>query len=325
VSAVAAPDALDLEHTVAQFAIGDLVGCRPASDGANSHSYHLRTKHNDRESDFVLTFVDPPALPASSFVTLLDRCAEVGLPVAALIRTDKNLPYASANGTPAYLTRALPGHTVYNPTRAQLAALGRFAARLHVASASVEYLLPDFPKNVSWLHDQGQRLQGHVGFDCIDLISEATARVTSLLRRTDVVQLPTGVIHSALTRNNVLFDQRGLTGVLRLDSATQGTLIFDLGVLVNDWCSAADGVLDSERVVALLKGYQEVRAFTRQELWFIPSFALYAALAEWVCRLSPADDPHSTNGQRFCNPSELQRLVQQHLAHTFYLDGQLLC
>lgn len=323
-SAVSQLDALDLEHSVAQFNIGNLVSYRPVSAGVNNHSYFLRTVQNDREADFILTFVDPPSLPTSSFVTLLDRCAEVGLPVAALIRTEKNLPYATINGTSAFLTPQLSGRTVYNPTLAQLRALGRFTARLHIAATSVEYLMPDFPKTVSWLRDREQRLQGQVGYDSTDLIRESTERVTSLLRRTDVSQLPTGVIHSALSRDNVLFNERGLTGVLQFNNAAQGPLIYDLGVAANDWCNDTAGILDAERMIALLRGYQEVRPLTKQELWFMPSFALYAALTAWLARLCATSDRQSTSGERFSSPDELRCVVQQHLAHTFYLDERLL-
>lgn len=325
-SAAAQPDRLDLEHTVAQYAIGELLSQQPLAARGHNQSYLLQIRYGGRETDFILTFAEPHALPTSSYVALLDRCAEAGLPVADLVRTEKNLPYATSDGVPAFLAKRLTGRTVHNPTLQQLQAVGRFTARLHCAAAAIEYLMPDFPKTISWLRNQGARLHGHVAYGCADLIDESTQRVSSLLRRADVAELPTGVIHSGLRRDSILFNERGLTGALNLDQAAQGTLLYDLAVAANDWCSDSGGVLDPERMLALLKGYQSIRPLTKQELWFLPGFALYAALTAWLSRLcAEADGVYSsTEPPRFCSPNELQLVVQQQLAHAFYLDERLL-
>ena len=114
-------------------------------------------------------------------------------------------------------------------------------------------------------------------------------------------------------------------------------LLYDLAVAANDWCNDSAGVLDTEKVLALLRGYQAVRPLTKHELWFLPSFALYAALTAWLSQLgtkpaappgsSQSPDPGSqpsSQGPRFKNPNELQHIVRQHLAHAFYLDERLL-
>lgn len=331
-SAVAATSALDFEETLAQFDIGALLGVEPVAPGGANQSYLLHTQSDAGETDYILTFADASSLPTSAFVTLLDHCAELGLPVAALIRTEKHLPYATTSASPAFLAHRLPGRTVYNPTLSQLQAVGRLAARFHLGTAAIEYLMPDFPKNVAWLNDRRQRLAGHLGFERADLVNEATQRVTSLLRRGDVRELPAGVIHSVLNRDSVLFSERGLTGILNLENAAQGPLLYDLAVAANDWCNDSAGVLDAEKVLALLKGYHAVRPLTKPELWFLPSFALYAALTAWLSRLgiqpaAPASSPQNSapsREPRFNNPNELQRIVRQHLAHAFYLDERLL-
>ena len=310
---------VDLEHTVEQFDVGDLVSAQPRSAEA-ADTYLVRTRRERGGADFILTFVDLPSLPTSSYVTLLDRCAEAGMPVAALVRTRKNLPYVTTRASPAFLAPRLPGRNVYNPTHEQVQAVGRIAARLHVASAAIEYLMPDFPKTLSWLREQEQRQQGQLAFDAADLIHEATERLTSVLRRTDVGELPTGVIHTALHRDHVLFNERGLSGLLGLDNAAQGALLYDLAVAANDWCTDSAGAVDGERLLALLKGYQEVRPLTKPELWFLPSFGLYAGLTTWLSRLSAKEE----HDKRFSNPRELQAIVQQQMGRALYLDERLL-
>jgi homoserine kinase type II len=139
-----------------------------------------------------------------------------------------------------------------------------------------------------------------------------------------VRELPTGIIHADLFRDNVLFNERGLTGVLDFHNAAQGYLIYDLAVAANDWCNDGNGILDPERTLALLRAYHQIRPLTRHELWFFSGFTLYAALVFWLLRLSFAAHPEHAGEVRFNNPEELQRIVEQHSAHFFYLDERLL-
>ena len=109
-----------------------------------------------------------------------------------------------------------------------------------------------------------------------------------MLRREDVKRLPRGVIHGDVFRDNVLFSERGLTGVLDFHHAATGYWIYDLAVVANDWCNDNSGVLDPDRVLALLRAYHAIRPLTPPEVWYFPVFALYAATAFWLSRLTVA-------------------------------------
>jgi homoserine kinase type II len=96
-----------------------------------------------------------------------------------------------------------------------------------------------------------------------------------------------------------------------------------VAVAANDWCTDTAGVLLRDRVLALLRAYHAERPLVLTELWFFSGFALYGALTSWLSRLAVA---RGADGQpRRChNPAELERIVQQHSAHGFYLDPRLL-
>jgi homoserine kinase type II len=125
-------------------------------------------------------------------------------------------------------------------------------------------------------------------------------------------------------RDNVLFSERGLTGVLDFHHAAAGYWIYDLAVVANDWCNDNSGVLDPDRTLALLRAYHSVRPLTAMEVWFFPMFALYAATAFWLSRLTVAIRRTSDARLRTNNPEEFQRIVEQHAAHCYYLDARLL-
>lgn len=321
-NAITQLDLLHLEETVSRYDIGELIRYWPASAGAQSNSYFLRTLRDGREREFILTIIEQSSTTSGSYVTLLDTCVSAGLPVASVIRNVQGNPYDTLDGNAVLLIPRLPGKHVYNPTVKQVQALARFIGRFHIASANLG--MPPYPKGPEWLHDRFALIRAEIGFSRSDLLAETLVTVSSMLMRGDVRELPTGLIHADLFRDNVLFNERGLTGVLGFHNAADGYLIYDLAVAANDWCNDANGILDPERTLALLRAYQRIRPLTRPELWFFSGFTLYAALVFWLSRLSFAAHPDVAADLRFNSPEELQRIVEQHSAHFFYLDERLL-
>ncbi|MGC3048279.1 phosphotransferase, partial [Pseudomonas aeruginosa] len=56
-----------------------------------------------------------------------------------------------------------------------------------------------------------------------------------------------------------------LAGLMDLNNACSGWMLYDLAITLNDWCSNTDGSLDGARARALLGAYANRRAFTGLE------------------------------------------------------------
>ena len=323
-NAVTQLDVLDLEKTIGRYDIGELIRYWPAANGIENSNYFLRTICENSEREFVLTIVEQPSHAGGAYVALLDACFDAGLPVATVIRNRQGKPYDELAGKPVLVAPRLAGRHAYNPIVKQIEALASFTARFHLATAKLDFPVPGYPRDAGWLSAQLSLTQGRLPYTSYRLLEDTVTRVTSLLKRRDAQELPKGVIHGDLFRDNVLFNERGLNGVLDFHHAATGYLIYDLAVIANDWCTDANGVLDPERTLSLIRAYNALRPLTKQELWFFPSFTLYAAVAFWLSRLTVALSTDDTGNQRFNNPEEFQRIVQQHSAHSFYLDERLL-
>jgi homoserine kinase type II len=323
-NAITKLDLLHLEALVDRYCIGDLIRYWPAASGIENSNYFLATQKEGVERYYVLTVLEQPSNAGASLVPLLDSCVEAGLPVPGVIRDRTGSAYNHLDGKPMILCHRLPGKHAYNPTTRQIEALGRFIARFHTATAKLAFPLPPYPRNAGWLQVETRKCIGRIGWAAVDLMQETARKIARGLERHDVQSLPQGPIHGDLFRDNVLFNERGLTGVLDFHHSAQGFLVYDLAVAANDWCTDAQGALDPERTMALLRAYHGIRPLQKQELWYFPFFCLYAALAFWVSRSTVALRSRGKSNVRSNNPDEFQRIVAHHTAHFFYLDERLL-
>jgi len=95
--------------------------------------------------------------------------------------------------------------------------------------------------------------------------------------------LPGGLIHADLFRDNVLFEAGGVrvTALLDFHLAGRGPWLFDLAVVLLDWCWGQQGV-DGDLARALLRGYRGVRPMEGAEYRQLPVLLRRAAL-RYLC------------------------------------------
>jgi homoserine kinase type II len=91
-----------------------------------------------------------------------------------------------------------------------------------------------------------------------DEVKTARDRVSSFLAEPAAPPISVGLIHGDLFRDNVLWSNDQISAVLDFESASHGSLAFDLMVTILAWCFGDE--LDAELARALVAGYASVAA-----------------------------------------------------------------
>ena len=323
VNAVTRLSRADLKAVLERYDVGEPLDFWPAAHGIENSNYFVRASTEGKAREWVLTIIEQPPNSGAPFAQLLDRCFAAGLPVAPVRRNAAGNLLDALGGKPLLLSPRLPGSHPQTPSTTQAATLGAIIAKLHLTLRNPGFATPKHPRDESWLAQMAAAVDGHLAADDARLLECALHRVTSLLRRDDLASLPTGIIHGDLFRDNVLFDDDRLTGLLDFHHASEGWLIYDLAVAANDWCSDHEGSLKEGHANALLAAYHEHRPLTQAEVERLPDFMVYGALAFWLSRLSAMAQAQAGEAVRTKNPEEFQRITAHRLSGKFRPKLQL--
>jgi homoserine kinase type II len=259
------------------YALGNLETLTGIAEGVQNSNFFLNTS----SGDYVLTlFEEVTPEQAPFYVQLMAHLAAQGLPCPAPVANRRDELLTSLGDKPAVVVSRLAGRSERAPNLAQCAAVGSLLAALHLAARSFP-AAQRHQRDVDWCARTALEIEPYLTDDDARLLRDELRHQRAV--RPD--ELPRGLIHADLFRDNVLFLGDRVSGVLDFYFAGVDDLLFDLAVTVNDWCLTADAALDGERCVALLAAYDARRRLlsTEQAAW--PTLLRAAALRFWVSRL----------------------------------------
>ena len=243
-----------------------------------------------------------PLLAFSSYL------GQRGLPCPRPLRHADGCQWQLLDGRPAALTPWLPGNSPTQAQPHQARQIGHALARLHRLGANYRAPLAR-GWGTDWHAHRAHQLRAQLAPPERLLLQRELAQAARLPQR----RLPSGPIHSDLFRDNTLFQNGRLSGLLDLYDACRGPLIHDLAVSVNDWCSRADGSLDHANANALLAGYQRLRPLTTLERRQWPAMLRFAAVRFWILRLQYRQSTRWHNSGYGKDPDEYRAILRQRI------------
>ena len=298
----------DITAWLNNYSLGSLLELQGIPAGIENTNYFVTTS-NGR---FVLTLFEKLTSGELPFyLNLMAHLARHGIPCPSPVADKNNFFLGTLNEKPACIVSRLPGKSVTLSTTTHCSAVGAMLGQLHSAGLSFGDAMPN-PRGSAWRATATKQVSKFLSAqDQVLLNSEVDYHTHNALN-----DLPRGVVHADLFRDNVLMDGERVGGLIDFYFACDDCLLYDVAITVNDWCMQNEGELDEERTRAFLRAYHTVRPFTELEAASWSTALRVAALRFWISRLFDLHLPREGEIVNPHNPEQFKRILQAHIATT---------
>ena len=297
------------------YSVGALTALEPIASGIENTNYFVTTS----QGRYVLTLFERlPAAELPFYLELMAHLARHGIPCPAPIADLADRYLSGLNGKPATLVTRLTGASLENPGIGECAELGALLARMHLAGRSYGGYLEN-PRGPKWWRSAADDVRPALDASRAALL-ESELRFQSQYRHPD---LPRGVVHADLFRDNALFEAGRISGVFDFYFAGVDCLAYDLAVCVNDWCLVdpeRDRRLHEPRTLAMLRAYHAVRPLLAGERDAWPVLLRAAALRFWLSRLHDKQLPRPGELVKVHDPEHFAEILALRATPAPWLD-----
>lgn len=259
------------------YDLGEFISLKGIAQGVTNTNYFVSTSRGR----FVLTLFEvlrQDELPY--YLELMQHLSNNNVACPKPVAQCTGRLDAQLLGKPACLVTCLHGADVAHPTLEQCRSVGQMLARMHLASASfVQHM--DNPRYKTWWTTETERLLPLMSYVDATLLKDTIAT----LNAHDDTNLPAGVIHADLFKDNVLIHGDDVAGFIDFYYACHGNFMYDLAIAINDWARTDANQIDQEFQDALLSGYMSERPLSPEEQAYLPLAQQAACIRFWVSRL----------------------------------------
>lgn len=303
----------DMRALVADYYLGELVSFQGISGGVENTNYFLTTT----TGKYVLTlFEEFEYDEVPYFLDVVAHLKHKGFNVPAALIDIHGERLRMVKQRPAIIVDCFPGEGLEQTSVESCRQMGAALAKLHIAGEDFSDHRESH-RGMAWWHATSKAILPELEPQQAALLTSQIAEFDAFIAEHD--DLPKTTIHGDLFFNNTLFDGDVLSAIIDFYNACYSWVMYDLAIVVNDWCSDIEtGELDMAKYRALLKAYLYEREPSADEIKAWPYMLRIAAVRFWLSRLEAwhgaKDDPERLAQQH--DPRELQRILEARLRYT---------
>lgn len=296
------PTDADVDAFVAAYDLGDLRSSRGIEAGTVNSSYALDLA---RGRYFLRIYEEQGHAGAEAEADLLVHLAERGVPTPKPVRAKDAATVRTLAGKPAVLFPWVDGDMLC--LRAVTPAAGRLVgaalARMHLAGAPEGSPLGAGRFGATDLAARCDRVATSKDPVAASKAEELRAAITAAgkARRTD---LPAGLVHGDLFRDNVLWHEGRIAALLDFESAHLGPFAYDIVVMILSWSFRDAPSFDLAVARSIVDGYRTVRDLGASEREALYDEAIFGSLRFTITRITDDAIRVGKKWQRFVERRE---------------------
>ncbi|BCG65044.1 MAG: homoserine kinase type II [Methyloprofundus sp.] len=301
-----------IESFIAPYGLGELIQFQGISAGIENTNYLLTTV----QGDFVLTIYEHfSSSEVFCYLELLLQLASSAsyYPYPLVDQYQESLQVLLDK--PAALFNCLPGKSLQYVSAQQQLAIATALASLHSRSTSLQFVKKN-RKGLPWLAATVKKVANELSAQDLILLNDELA----FQQKHHVEHLPRGVIHADLFKDNVLFVEDTLTGMLDFYAACCDCYLLDIAITLNDWCISQQGEFQYQQQALFMQTYQQIRQVSAEELAYLPLFLRRASLRFWLSRLEHKLCPRVGEVTQEKDPDVFKKLLLQHRQKSIPLE-----
>lgn len=294
------------------YTLGYLDKLEGISSGIENTNFFLTTSHGK----YVLTLFEKLSLEQLPYyIKLMSHLAHRGIPCPLPMERTDGECLSILNGKPACIVTRLSGKAVTTPSVHHCEEVGTMLAKIHLAAANYSIRMENW-RGLAWWKNFGAQVTPLLSAE------DATVLENELVFQSnqDHSSLPQGVIHGDLFRDNVLFQDNRIGGLIDFYFSCNESLIFDIAVTVNDWCGKADATLDETLTHSFVSAYNKVRPLTDDEKRSWTAMLRAAAFRSWLGRLGYTYFPQPGEITHTKDHGHFKRLLEHYAHHPYQLS-----
>ena len=300
----------DLSEWFKKFKFKDFVDFKGISSGVTNSNYLIFMPH----SKYILTIFEHNSIEELPFyVDLMTYLANENFLSPRPIENNSGQALDILKEKPALMVSFLDGIEVAIRDSKSCYSVGKYLAKLHLITNN----FPQSNKNtrgLSWMSDIYLNLKKYLSLEDQKIIELEI----NYHQKIDKVELPEGIIHGDLFRDNVLFLNDKVSGFIDFYYACNDKFIYDIAIAMNDWCIDEDGKINKLMYLDFIKGYQSERELTDNEHKYLNAALRLAALRFWLSRL---DDFHNMKEGEITSTKDPNHfkdiLIDRHIAGNY--------
>jgi len=267
----------DLNDWIEKFNFKDLVNFKGISSGVTNSNYLIQMAH----SNYILTIFEHNNIEELPFyIDLMTYLAKENFLCPRPIENKNGQALGLLKEKPALMVSFLDGKekVIRSPKSCYL--VGQYLAKLHLTANN----FPQLNKNtrgLDWVSDMYLNLKKYLSLEDQGILELEI----NYHKEMDKVELPEGIIHGDLFKDNVLFLNDKVSGFIDFYYACNEKFIYDIAIAINDWCIDQDGQINKSMFLEFIKGYRSERKLTDNEQEYLNVSLRLAALRFWLSRL----------------------------------------